>query len=51
MLPRAPVMPASAAATAVVGPTRLRLLCLHGFRTSGLAMREQVRKGMREGGQ
>ena len=48
MLPRAAsVMPASAAA--VVGePTRLRLLCLHGFRTSGMIMKEQVRERERE---
>jgi hypothetical protein len=48
MLPRAAsVMPASAAA--VVGePTRLRLLCLHGFRTSGMIMKEQVKERERE---
>ena len=48
MLPRAAsVMPASAAA--VVGePTRLRLLCLHGFRTSGMIMKEPVRERERE---
>ena len=42
--PRAPVMPAAA-----VRPTRLRLLCLHGFRTSGVILKEQVREGFEKG--